>query len=96
MEQLGEEEQTKARGVQRVENPGIGCGLGPRGQAGRGRCDPRGPLLLPRLGFRSFPPVALLAGNPLGWPRLYPLMGSQVEGRSDDDDDKNNNNGEYQ
>ena len=32
MEQLEEEEQTKAGGAQRVENPGIGCSRGPRGR----------------------------------------------------------------
>lgn len=75
MEQLGEEEQTKARGVQRVENPGIGCGLGPRGQAGRGRCDPRGPLLLPRLGFRSFPPRGIAGWKPSRVAQAVPTHG---------------------
>lgn len=41
-------------------------------------------------------PRGIAGWKPSRVAQLYPLMGSQVEGRSDDDDDKNNNNGEYQ
>lgn len=66
MEQLGEEEQTKAGGAQRVRNPGMGCSLGPRGQAGCSRCDLCRPLLSAlALGSRPcpVPPVAVPAGG---------------------------------
>lgn len=71
MEQLGEEEQTKAGGARRVKNPGMGCSLGPRGQAGCSRCDLRGPLLSALAPGSRPVPVPSYGGAGWGWPRLH-------------------------